>query len=100
MDKPVQTRGRTAVVCHRAPASPALVTAVLAVILEMSAVEFAELQRLPTQERRARLGMPDTCTPALSAMKVSKRNSGRVAVLIDCDSAEVKLPPVRSKSPR
>jgi hypothetical protein len=79
----------------------ALVAAMLTVTLDMSTAEFAELQGLPDQARRARLGMPDTCTPGLSAVKVGTGRSGRLTVRIDCKSAEpAEPPPVGSKPPR
>jgi hypothetical protein len=67
------------------PASGVLAATALSGIVYMSPVEFADLQRLPNAERRVRLGMPDTCRPKLSALKVSKKSSGRMAVLVSCD---------------
>lgn len=57
---------------------------VLAMIVYMSPIEFAELQGLSNEARRQRLGLPDSCRPSLSAVKVSKRKFGRVGVLVRC----------------
>lgn len=54
----------------------------------MSLAEFAELQSLSDEARRARFGMSNRCTPSVSAMKPAVANSDRLIVLIDCKSAE------------
>lgn len=62
--------------------------------LDMSLAEFAELQSLSDEARRARFGLPNSCTPGVSAMKPAVANSDRLIVLIDCKSAEpVQLDP-------
>jgi hypothetical protein len=74
---------------------------VIALMLDMSAAEFAALQPLPSQERRDRLGMPATCSPGLTAMKGAVATSAHLAVLVTCktvprtEPAPIKLMPPR-----
>jgi len=56
--------------------------------LEMSVSEFAELQSLSDEERRARFDLPDGCTPGISAMRAAVVSSQRLIVLVDCKAAE------------
>ena len=56
--------------------------------MEMSLLEFAELQSLSDEGRRARLDLPDGCTPAISAMRPAVVSSQRLIVLIDCKATE------------
>lgn len=70
--------------------------AVLAGIIYMSPSEFAYLQSLPNDARRSRLGMPDTCRPGLTAVKMSARPSGRIAVLVSCHK---RVPAARPSGP-
>jgi hypothetical protein len=58
----------------------------LAFTLDMSAAEFAALQRLPDEARRDRLGMAATCAPGLAAMK-GGAGGNRLTVLVDCKPA-------------
>lgn len=66
------------------PLDGVLVAAALSGIIYMTPTEFADLQRLPNEARRAQLRLPDTCRPKLSALKVSAKRSGRMAVLVRC----------------
>jgi hypothetical protein len=69
-----------------------IVAAALAGIIYMTPAEFANLQRLSNDARRARLGMPDTCRPGLTAVKMSTKRSGRIAVLVICHKREPPSP--------
>ena len=68
----------------RGMAGAAVAMMVLALMLDMSAAEFAALQRLPAQARRDHLGMPATCKPRLTAMKGNPARSARLKVLVTC----------------
>ena len=82
-------------------AKAAVLTMVIALMLDMSAAEFAALQRLPAQERRDRLGTPVTCSPGLTAMKGALVTSAHLTVLVTCktmpraEPAPTKLMPPR-----
>jgi hypothetical protein len=69
---------------RRSVSATGLLAAALSGIIYMSPAEFAYLQSLTNDERRARLGMPETCRPGLTAAKMSARPSGRMAVLVRC----------------
>jgi hypothetical protein len=56
----------------------------LALMLDMSAAEFAALQSLPAQARRDRLGMPANCKPRLTAIKGNPARSAHLTVLVTC----------------
>lgn len=56
--------------------------------LEMSALEFAELQRLSDEDRRALLHLPDACVPGITAMRPAVARSQHLIVLVDCKSIE------------
>ena len=56
--------------------------------MEMSVLEFAELQNLSDEGRRARLDLPDGCTPGISAMRPAAMSAQRLIVLIDCKAPE------------
>ena len=60
--------------------------------MEMSVSEFAELQSLSDEGRRARFDLPDGCTPSIAAMRPAVMSSQRLIVLIDCKSAD-PIPP-------
>jgi hypothetical protein len=79
-----------------AAATGFLAASALSGIIYMSPAEFAHLQSLPNAERRARLGMPDTCRPRLTAVKPSARPSGRIAVHVSCQK---RLPDARPGTP-
>ncbi len=85
----------------RSVAKAAVFTMMLAVTLDMSADEFATLQRLSGKERRERLGMPDTCSPGLTAIKQAPATSGHVTVVVTCkpprenEPAQTRLMPPR-----
>jgi hypothetical protein len=56
--------------------------------LEMSVSEFAEVQILSDDARRARFNLPTSCAPGFTALKrVAADSSGRI-VLIDCRSGD------------
>lgn len=67
-----------------------IVVVAMSGVFYMSPAQFADLQRLPNEARRAQLRLPDTCRPKLSALKVSERSSGDMAVLVSC---EARRPP-------
>ena len=73
-------------------AKAAVFTMMLALTLDMSAAEFAELQRLPAKERREQLGMPATCSPGLTAIKDAPATSGHVTVLVTCKTVKDSEP--------
>jgi hypothetical protein len=54
--------------------------------LEMSVSEFAEVQILSDDARRARFNLPKSCVPGLTALKPAVANSSGLIVLIDCRS--------------
>ena len=79
------------------PLNGLIVATALSGIFYMSPEQFADLQRLPNEERRAQLRLPDTCRPKLSAMKVSKKGSGRMAVLVSCGARRTPPTEVRPR---
>lgn len=67
----------------------------------MSAAEFAALQSLPEQGRRAQLGMPSTCAPGLTALKGDAAKSDRLTVLVSCKAPDqLEQPPAKLMPPR
>ena len=73
----------------------------LALMLDMSAAEFAALQRLPAQARRDHLGMPATCRPRLTAMKGNPARSARLTVLVTCKKVQrAESTPTQPMPPR
>jgi hypothetical protein len=75
------------------PAVKAAVLAMmLAVMLDMSAAEFAALQQLPAKERREQLGMRDSCSPRLTAVKEAPAASGHLTVLVTCKAVKESEP--------
>jgi hypothetical protein len=77
-----------------------IVAAALSGIIYMTPSEFAHLQSLSNDARRARLGMPDTCRPGLTAVKMSSKRSGRIAVLVSCHKRQPPSPPSASSPGR
>lgn len=73
---------------HHGVARASFVALLLLLTLEMSASEFAELQSLSDEGRRARLGLPDGCTPGISAMRPAVARFRQLIVLIACKSPE------------
>ncbi len=71
---------------------------VLALLLNMSASEFAALQRLPAQARRERLGMPATCRPGLTAIKGNPAGSAQITVLVTCKARRAEPAPRPTES--
>ena|GEM_PF-5100937 len=85
--------GRTLSGTRRYTGAAGIVAAALSGIIYMTPGEFASLQSLSNDARRARLGMPDTCRPGLTAVKMSTKRSGRIAVLISCHKRRPPSPP-------
>ncbi len=56
--------------------------------LEMSVSEFAEVQILSDDARRARFNLPKSCVPGLTALKPAVAHSSGLIVLIDCRSGD------------
>jgi len=69
-------------------ARASFVALLLVLTMEMSSSEFAELQSLSDEGRRARFNLPDGCRSGISAMRPAVKSSQRLIVLIDCKSAE------------
>lgn len=61
----------------------AVAVLLLALTLDLSITEFAELQGLSDEDRRARLGLPAGCRPSLAAIRPSGATN-RVIVLVEC----------------
>ncbi|HEU4437834.1 MAG TPA: hypothetical protein VFT36_01215 [Methylomirabilota bacterium] len=73
-----------------------MIAAALSGIIYMTPAEFANLQSLSNDARRARLGMPETCRPGLTAVKMGTKRSGRIAVLVSCHKRQ---PPSAPSTP-
>ena len=73
---------------------------VLALMLDMSAAEFAALQSLPAQGRRDHLGMPANCKPRLTAIKGNPARSAHLTVLVTCKSMREAEPTMTQEPPR
>ena len=86
-------RGETLSGTRRYTGAAGIVAAALSGIIYMTPAEFASLQSLSNDARRARLGMPDTCRPGLTAVKMSTKRSGRIAVLVRCHERRPPSPP-------
>ena len=86
-------RGETLSGTRRYTGAAGIVAAALSGIIYMTPAEFASLQSLSNDARRARLGMPDTCRPGLTAVKMSTKRSGRIAVLVSCHKRRSPSPP-------
>lgn len=77
--------------------------ALLTLTLEIPMSEFLELQSLPTEARRVRLNLPETCMPAMTAVSgAARRASARLLILVTCrrdsDAADdARWPRDRSK---
>jgi len=56
----------------------------LALTLDASVQEFAELVSLSDEARRERFHLPPACTPIIGAVKPAGPNSSRVTVIVDC----------------
>ncbi len=59
----------------------------LLLALDVSFVEFVEVQALSDDARRARFRLPKNCSPSVTAVKPANENSARLLVLIDCRPA-------------
>jgi hypothetical protein len=70
----------------------AVLATMLALMLDMSAAEFAALQQLPAKERREQLGMRDGCSPRLTAVKEAPAASGHLTVLVTCKTVKESEP--------
>jgi hypothetical protein len=56
--------------------------------LEMSVAEFADVQILTDDARRARVNLPKSCVRGLTALKPAVASSSGLIVLIDCRSGD------------
>jgi hypothetical protein len=56
--------------------------------MEMSVFELADLQSLSDEGRRARLDLPDGCTPGIRAIRPAVASAQRLIVLVDCRGPE------------
>ena len=54
--------------------------------LELSAAEFAQLQRLSDPERRARFDLPGSCSPTFTATQSMDARPSRLRVMVECRS--------------
>jgi hypothetical protein len=86
MERPAQPSRRRATRLTRARA--ACVALLMVLTLEMRASEFAELQSLSDEARRARFDLPDHCTPGITATQPAVTKPDRLLVLITCKPAE------------
>ncbi|HKX05052.1 MAG TPA: hypothetical protein VJX71_21340 [Methylomirabilota bacterium] len=75
-------------VTRRTRARAAGVALLMVLTLEMRASEFAQLQSLSDEARRARFDLPDHCTPGISAVQPAATKSDRLIVQITCKPAE------------
>jgi hypothetical protein len=76
----VQVRG---VSSRRGSCLPILVTVAL-LSLNMPVEEFVAFQRLPDRELKTRLGLPDSCTPRVTARQSGSRQADHVNVEVRC----------------
>ena len=56
--------------------------------LNMPVEEFVAFQRLPDRELKVRLGLPDSCTPRLTAMQSGSRQADHVKVEVRCGETD------------
>ena len=56
----------------------------MALSLNMPLEEFIAFQRLPDRELKVRLGLPDSCTPRVTAMHSGSRQADHVKVEVRC----------------
>ena len=56
--------------------------------LNMPVEEFVAFQRLPDRELKIRLGLPDSCTPRVTARQSGSRQADHVKVEVRCGEAE------------
>ena len=67
----------------------------VALSLNMPVEEFIAFQRLPDRELKIRLGLPDSCTPRVTAMQLGSSQADHVKVEVRCGepgSPEAKQP--------
>jgi hypothetical protein len=60
----------------------------VALSLNMPVEEFVAFQRLPNRELKVRLGLPDSCTPRLTAMQSGSRQADHVKVEVRCGGTD------------
>jgi hypothetical protein len=60
----------------------------VALSLNMPVEEFVAFQRLPDRELKVRLGLPDSCTPRLTAMQSGSRQADHVKVEVRCGETD------------
>jgi len=58
----------------------------LALTLDASVQEFAEIVSLSDEARRERFHLPSACTPIVSAVKPAGPNSSRLTVFVECSA--------------
>ena len=68
-----------------------VVIGALALTLDASIQEFAELISLSDDARRERFHLPPACTPIISAVKPAAPNAGHLVVFVDCSVATTVL---------
>ena len=85
MERPAQPSRRPMTRLTRAGA--ACVALLMVLTLEMRASEFAQLQSLSDEARRARFDLPAHCTPGITAMQPAVTKPDRLLVLITCKPA-------------
>lgn len=60
-------------------------SALVVMVIEMSIAEFIAVQRLSDRGRRHRFGLPQSCTPKLTA---TRGVTGRVVVVVTCEDSD------------
>jgi hypothetical protein len=82
MERPAQLSRRHVTWLARARA--AWLALLMVLTLEMRPAEFAQLQSLSDEARRARFDLPDHCTPSITATQPTVTKPDRLLVLITC----------------
>jgi len=60
----------------------------VALSLNMPVEEFIAFQRLPDREVKIRLGLPEPCTPRVTAMQSGSRQADHVKVEVRCGETD------------
>ena len=60
----------------------------VALSLNMPVEEFIAFQRLPDREVKIRLGLPESCTPRVTAMHSGSRQADHVKVEVRCGETD------------
>jgi hypothetical protein len=90
MERPAQPSRRHVTRLTRARA--AWVALLMVLTREMRASEFAQLQSLSDEPRRARFDLPAHCTPGITAMQPAVTKPDWLLVLITCKPMEPSAP--------